>query len=104
VLVGLAAGACGPDPGTPAGLYYHQCARCHAVGGTGNPRSAKRMKGLDLTASEMVAVGDRAAVAQRIAEGEGAMPAFGDKLDPEEIATLVDYVLELAGPPAAPGR
>jgi mono/diheme cytochrome c family protein len=69
--------------------------------GTGNPRATKRIKGLDLTASRMVWEADREEIRRRIAEGEGTMPAFGDKLSPRELDTLVGYVLEIAGPPDA---
>lgn len=93
---------CGPDPSTPAGLYHHQCARCHGVDGTGNPRAAETMEGLDLTRSEMIAAGDRAAVRDNLVHGEGSMPPFGEKLTPEQIDTLVAYTLELAGRPADP--
>lgn len=108
---GLAAGllaavllcaACRPDPSTPEGLYYRQCARCHGIDGTGNARAAKTMEGLDLTASEMVAAGDRAAVRENLVHGEGSMPAFGEKLTPEQIDVLVAYTLELAGQTAQP--
>ncbi|HEX2164240.1 MAG TPA: cytochrome c [Thermoanaerobaculia bacterium] len=100
---GLAAGAllavaCGPDPSTPEGLYYHQCARCHGVDGTGNPRAAKKMEGLDLTVSEMIADADGDAVRERIVEGEGSMPPFGNKLTAAEIDVLVAYTMELAVP------
>ena len=94
--------ACGPDPSTPAGLYYRQCARCHGVDGTGNPRAAETMEGLDLTASKMIAAGDRAAIRENLVHGEGSMPPFGEKLTPEQIDTLVAYTLELAGRSATP--
>lgn len=96
----LAAG-CGPDPATPEGLYHRQCARCHGVDGTGNPRAAKTMQGLDLTRSEMIAAGDRARVRDNLVHGEGSMPPFGEKLTPAEIDVLVTYTLELAGGAAA---
>lgn len=91
------AAACGPDPSTPDGLYWRQCARCHGVDGTGNPRAAKTMEGLDLHESEMIAAGDRAAVRDNLVHGEGSMPPFGDKLTPAEIDVLVEYTLRLAG-------
>lgn len=93
----LLAAACGPDPATPAGLYHAQCARCHGVDGTGNPRAAKKMRGLDLTASEMIAAGDREKIRRNLVEGEGSMPPFGEKLSAEEVEILVTYTLELAG-------
>lgn len=94
----LMALACGPDPSTPEGLYHRQCARCHGVDGTGNPRAAEKMEGLDLTVSEMIADADHETVRQRIVEGEGSMPPFGNKLSAAEIDVLVAYTLELAAP------
>jgi mono/diheme cytochrome c family protein len=99
VLLGA---GCRPDPSTPEGLYYRQCARCHGLDGTGNARAAKTMEGLDLTASEMIAAGDRAAVRRNLVHGEGSMPPFGEKLTPEQIDVLVAYTLELAGQAAPP--
>jgi mono/diheme cytochrome c family protein len=101
IAIGVAtlalAAACRPDPSTPAGIYHRQCARCHGVDGTGNRRAAKTMRGLDLTASEMIAAGDRAAIRDNLVHGEGSMPPFGEKLEPEQIDALVTYTLELAG-------
>lgn len=101
IVAGVAAlalaAACRPDPSTPAGLYHRQCARCHGVDGTGNRRAAKTMEGLDLTKSEMIAAGDRAAIRDNLVHGEGSMPPFGEKLTGEQIDTLVAYTLELAG-------
>ncbi len=34
---------------------------------------------------------------ERVTEGMGAMPSFGDQLSPEEIAAVADYVSENAG-------
>lgn len=93
----LLSAACLPDPSTPEGLYSRQCARCHGLDGTGNARAAKTMEGLDLTASEMIVAGDRAAIRQNLVHGEGSMPPFGEKLTPEQIDVLVAYTLELAG-------
>lgn len=58
------------------------------------------MEGLDLTRSQMITAGDRAAVRENLVHGEGSMPPFGDKLTGEQIDVLVAYTLELAGPPA----
>ncbi len=96
--------ACGPGDDTPAGLWRHHCARCHGLDGAGNPRAVSAKPELDLTTSDMLAAGDRAAITRRIARGKGTMPAFAKKLTAEQIRTLVDYTLELTGnaPPAAP--
>jgi mono/diheme cytochrome c family protein len=57
------------------------------------------MEGLDLTRSQMIAAGDRAAIRENLVHGEGSMPPFGDKLTAEQIDVLVAYTLELAGAP-----
>lgn len=96
--------SCRPDDGTPQGLYRKHCARCHGLDGRGNRRAVKAKPGLDLTRSELAAERDREEIFRRIAEGEGTMPAFKDKLSREEIHALVDLSLELAGvPPYPPG-
>jgi len=93
--------ACRPADGSPRGLYRQHCARCHGLDGSGNPRAVDAKPGLDLTTSKLLAAGERAEVVRRIAEGEGTMPAFGDKLTPEQIEALVDLSYQLAGLPAA---
>jgi mono/diheme cytochrome c family protein len=40
--------------------------------------------------------GDRAAVRERIAEGEGPMPPFKRRLDTGEIERLVGYTIQLS--------
>jgi len=95
----LAAGlaACGPDPKSPEGLYRRNCARCHGLDGRGNPRAVKAKPGLDLTLSELAARRDRAEIRRRIVDGEGTMPAFGDKLTAQQVTALVELSLRLAG-------
>jgi mono/diheme cytochrome c family protein len=66
------------------------------------PRGLKLYPKLDLLTSSMVRQGDRAAVRQRIAEGEGRMPAFKRRLTPEEIERLVDFTFQLSRYPQNP--
>jgi mono/diheme cytochrome c family protein len=93
----LAAAACGPDDGTPAGLYRKHCARCHGLDGRGNRRTVESKPGLDLSRSELLAAGRSDEVYHRIEHGEGTMPAFGNKLSREQMLALVDLSYELAG-------
>ena len=107
VLAGLAL-ACRPDESdrSTAGLVRRHCARCHGLDGRGNRRAVARQPGLDLTGSELAARGDRAEIRRWIAEGEGTMPGFREKLTPEELERLVDWSIGLAGgvpPPARAG-
>jgi mono/diheme cytochrome c family protein len=78
-------------------LYRTQCARCHADDGKGDRRSVGLYPNIDLTSSPMVRAGARGRflVYRRISEGYGAMPAFGHRLEAEEMGRLVDYVLRL---------
>ena len=94
LLAALLLAACAGEPDTPAGLYRAHCARCHSMDGRGGPK-AKTEAGLDLVSSRMAAAGDRAAIRDRIATGEGRMPGFSRRLTPAEIEQLVDYTLEL---------
>jgi mono/diheme cytochrome c family protein len=95
------AAACRPADDGPQGLYRKHCARCHGLDGRGNPRAVDSKPGLDLTTSELMAEGERAEVRRRIVDGEGTMPAFGDKLTAEEIESLVELSYELAGLPSS---
>ena len=94
-VAGLA--ACRPTkpPETPAELFAFYCARCHADDGRGVSRQLERYPKADLTRSEMLARGDRAAVLERTAKGYGPMPAFATKLKPAEIEKVTDFVLAL---------
>ena len=89
--------ACKParPPETPAELYLAYCARCHADDGRGARRQLERYPEADLTRSDMLARGDRAAVLARVAKGFGPMPAFDTKLAPGEIEKVTDFVLAL---------
>jgi hypothetical protein len=77
------------------GLYRHYCARCRGDHGQGPRKPVKLYPHLSLLSSEMVVRGDRAAVERRILEGQGPMPSFRRRLDPAELARLVDFTLQL---------
>jgi mono/diheme cytochrome c family protein len=80
-----------------ANLYRDYCARCHGATGKGDPRSLALYPNLDLTTSRAVLAGKRGRglVYQRITNGYGAMPGFGDRLDSQQSEELVDFVLRL---------
>ena len=108
LLAAAAAAVAGCGAGGPDGakLYQANCVRCHGEDGKGDRRSVGLYPNLDLTASRLARAGvpGRRAIYQRIYGGEGAMPAFGDRLSAEDTEALVDYVLRLSpGSQGAPG-
>lgn len=86
--------ACARDRSGP-GLYRSYCRRCHGPEGQGPDRDVKLYPYLNLRKSPMVLRGDRAAVRQRIVEGQGPMPGFRRRLNPEELERLIDFTLRL---------
>lgn len=113
VLALAAAGTvgCGGAERDAERLYRDYCARCHGRDGRGIRRRDGVEAGLDLTASEVVAAGQRAEIADRIARGRGKMPGFSHRLSGEEVDRLVELVIGLSStggggvpdPPAAAG-
>ena len=105
VVVAAALAGCGPEDDSPRGIYRDQCARCHGLDGAGNPRAVDTKPGLNLKESELVASLDREAIRRHIVEGKGTMPAYGEKLTPEEIDAMVELSIQLglgSSAPAAP--
>ena len=92
------AGCSDKNLSTPA-LYRRHCARCHGDHGEGSPRGLRLYPHLDLRTSPLVRAGDRAGVRHQIADGEGPMPGFAGRLDPQQIERLVDFTLQLGRTP-----
>ena len=70
-------------------LYANLCAACHG-------ESAKGSVGPDLTASKYIYGKSRIDIASSIKEGRPkGMPAFNGQLNPEQIESLVEYLLSL---------
>ena len=86
--------ACARDRSGP-GLYRSYCRRCHGAEGQGPDREVKLYPYLNLRESPMVLRRDRAAMRQRITEGQGPMPGFRRRLNPEELERLIDFTLRL---------
>ena len=95
LLAAIALAGCSTENLTTPELYQNSCARCHGAEGRGVSRYLDRYPYLDLVASPMVRQGDRAAVRQRIVEGDGPMPGFSRRLSPAQIERLVDFTLQL---------
>ena len=78
-------------PSNGAALYGSKCAICHGPNGAGTP--AMKSKGQpDLSSAEWQKSHSDAQIAERIKQGKGKMPPFGNKLSDEDVAALVKQV------------
>ena len=75
-------------------IYKTNCVLCHAADGSGTSPSGKAMKAKDLRSAEVQGKTD-AELEDFITKGQGKMPAFGKKLSPETIKSLVAYIRAL---------
>jgi cytochrome c6 len=78
-----------------AKVFKTNCTLCHGDDGSGNSPSGKALKAKDLRSDEVQKQTD-AALAEVITKGRGKMPAFGSKLSPDVINSLVAYIRQLA--------
>lgn len=93
---------CGEPPGPagtdPEALYQHHCAKCHARAGQPGGPTLGGSKGPDLShigsATGMTADWIAAYVANPKSMRPDArlMPAFGDKMTPEQIRALAEWL------------
>jgi len=77
-----------------AGLFKSKCVMCHGEDGTGNTPSGKALKAKDLRSTETQSKSD-VELTDVITKGRNKMPAFGQKLKPDQIEQLVAYVRRL---------
>lgn len=82
-----------------AATFKSKCVTCHAADGSGSALG-KRLHAPDLRTKD---VQDKtsAALAQVISAGKNNMPAFGNRLDKDQIQKLADYIHTLHGDSAA---
>ncbi|HSL59791.1 MAG TPA: cytochrome c [Acidimicrobiales bacterium] len=104
VVAVLALGACASEsPDVPTGadgtadpelvlgreIYAAQCASCHGAGGGGGAGPALSDGRVERAYPDLA---DQIAL---VANGRGAMPAFGERLDAEELEAVVRYTREV---------
>jgi cytochrome c6 len=80
--------------GDAAKVYKTNCVLCHAADGSGTSPSGKAMKAKDLRSAEVQGKSDTE-LTDFITKGQGKMPAFGKKLSPDTIKSLVAYIRAL---------
>ena len=95
IALGLAVSAIGPAAfADGAKTYTAKCANCHGKDGKGDTAMGKKKGAKDLGASkasldEIVKI---VTDGKNNAEGKVASPAFKDKLQPDEIKAVSEYV------------
>ncbi|MEL6468425.1 MAG: c-type cytochrome [Cyanobacteria bacterium J06623_4] len=70
-------------------LFALNCAACHANGSN----IIRRGKNLKRRAMERNGYDNVEAIATLINEGKGAMPAYADRLSPDDVSAIAQYVL-----------
>lgn len=77
-----------------AAIFKSKCVMCHGPNGDGNTPSGKALKAKDLRADDTQKKSG-AELADVVAKGRNKMPAFGQKLTPEQIQAVVGYIHQL---------
>lgn len=75
-------------------VFKTSCTLCHSADGSGDSPTGKALKAKDLRSDEVQKKSDDE-LATTIAKGNGKMPAFGSKLSPDVIKSLVAYIRSL---------
>jgi cytochrome c6 len=99
ILPVLAPAPCRADPTKES--WTKHCAKCHGADGRGDTRVGRKQNIKSLVSPEQQAKLSDAAMLKAIAdgardtEGEEKMPAFKDKLSPEQQTALVAFIRNL---------
>ena len=75
-------------------MFKTNCVLCHSADGSGSNPTGKAMHAKDLRSDEVQKQSD-AALNEVITKGRGKMPAFGAKINPEDVTKLVAYIRSL---------
>ena len=96
-LIALAATAPALGAGTGADLYEEHCASCHGADGRGRTPAGRKLGAKDLNQSKLTPeeFARRILEGSKDAKGNARMPAFKDKLSPDDVAPLVAYLQSL---------
>lgn len=88
------------EPVSAAALYAAECAYCHGERGGGDGQAAGMLKPPPtvFSSAEYWKTADKKKMAETIANGKAgtAMMPFGNRLSPEQIAALVEYLATFA--------
>jgi mono/diheme cytochrome c family protein len=95
VLIGLILPAAALAQDDSAKTFKTNCVQCHSANGSGDSVAGKALKAKDLRSPE-VQKQTNAELTEIISKGKNKMPAFGEKIKPEDMPKLVAYVRSLA--------
>jgi mono/diheme cytochrome c family protein len=94
------AGTPAPTADAPSAkeIYEKRCVLCHAADGTGRTKKGKQLKAPNFTSDRWQRHTTDEEIIKAIADGipKRKMPAFKDKLTPEQIQSLVPYLRSFA--------
>jgi mono/diheme cytochrome c family protein len=76
-------------PDGPSSLFKEYCAKCHGEDGTGNTPRGKQLMARDFNDPDWRFARSDADLIKVVTVGGEAMPAFGKKLTPEQIESLI---------------
>jgi cytochrome c6 len=94
VICSVALAACAQAQSDGAKVFKANCVLCHAADGSGNTAAGKALQAKDLRSEEVQKQSD-AVLIDAITNGKGKMPAFGDRISPDEVKSLVGYIRTL---------
>jgi cytochrome c6 len=80
------------ESGEAAAIFESTCSGCHINGGN----IVRRGKTLKLKALQKNQLDNLEAIATLVAQGKGNMSAYADKLSPQQIQAVAQYVLDQA--------
>jgi cytochrome c6 len=92
IIVGFSPIALAADLQPGAQVFEMQCAGCHINGGN----IIRRGKNLKQKALEKNGYASVEAIAQIVTNGKNNMSAYGDRLTPDQIQAVSNYVLDQA--------
>lgn len=83
----------------PTETWSSKCKSCHGEDGKGETKMGQKSKVKDLSASQWQSKHSDKQIRESIADGipDTKMKGFKDKLEPEQIDSLVKYVRSLKG-------
>lgn len=79
-------------------IYMEKCKKCHGEKGEGNPKATEKLcKGVDPEKLKLDPIADKTdeEVRKLIVEGKEKMPAYAEKMTPEEIDAVTAFCRQL---------